>query len=214
MVSRITQVCCRDRCIPRTGTLIGKSDPNDNNKNDTLHGGSNGWDYRNWTVEAHTTDSIVRLQILAPIPTKSTDTLRFTQTFSLVDPDGSLGMGFPGEVLAYITYTLTPYQWHLRMTALSTTKNTPIMLSSHTYWNLDGFQNPTTPLALNYSLFLPYAGLRTEIDNIEVPTGNLLGNKQGSVNDWWSAPKQLGANITSPALLGNCGYNCTGYGPL
>ncbi|KAK1082750.1 hypothetical protein LTR48_006780 [Friedmanniomyces endolithicus] len=173
-----------------TGTLIGKSDPNDNNKNDTLHGGSNGWDYRNWTVEAHTTDSI---------------------TFSLVDPDGSLGMGFPGEVLAYITYTLTPYQWHLRMTALSTTKNTPIMLSSHTYWNLDGFQNPTTPLALNYSLFLPYAGLRTEIDNIEVPTGNLLGNKQGSVNDWWSAPKQLGANITSPALLGNCGYNCTGY---
>ncbi|KAK5140420.1 hypothetical protein LTR32_006768 [Rachicladosporium monterosium] len=166
------------------------TDPNDNNKNDTLHGGSNGWDYRNWTVEAHTTDSI---------------------TFSLVDPDGSLGMGFPGEVLAYITYTLTPYQWHLRMTALSTTKNTPIMLSSHTYWNLDGFQNPTTPLALNYSLFLPYAGLRTEIDNIEVPTGNLLGNKQGSVNDWWSAPKQLGANITSPALLGNCGYNCTGY---
>ncbi|KAK1818803.1 hypothetical protein LTR12_006730 [Friedmanniomyces endolithicus] len=169
------------------------TDPNDNNKNDTLHGGSNGWDYRNWTVEAHTTDSI---------------------TFSLVDPDGSLGMGFPGEVLAYITYTLTPYQWHLRMTALSTTKKTPIMLSSHTYWNLDGFQNPTTPSALNYSLFLPYAGLRTEIDNIEVPTGNLLGNKQGSVNDWWSAPKQLGANITSPALLGNCGYNCTGYGTL
>ncbi|KAK0820129.1 hypothetical protein LTR02_006700 [Friedmanniomyces endolithicus] len=166
------------------------TDPNDNNKNDTLHGGSNGWDYRNWTVEAHTTDSI---------------------TFSLVDPDGSLGMGFPGEVLAYITYTLTPYQWHLRMTALSTTKKTPIMLSSHTYWNLDGFQNPTTPLALNYSLFLPYAGLRTEIDNIEVPTGNLLGNKKGSVNDWWSAPKQLGANITSAALLGNCGYNCTGY---
>ncbi|KAK0862531.1 hypothetical protein LTS02_007163 [Friedmanniomyces endolithicus] len=166
------------------------TDPNDNNKNDTLHGGSNGWDYRNWTVEAHTTDSI---------------------TFSLVDPDGSLGMGFPGEVLAYITYTLTPYQWHPRMTALSTTKKTPIMLSSHTYWNLDGFQNPTTPLALNYSLFLPYAGLRTEIDNIEVPTGNLLGNKKGSVNDWWSAPKQLGANITSAALLGNCGYNCTGY---
>ncbi|KAK5110548.1 hypothetical protein LTR62_005740 [Meristemomyces frigidus] len=163
---------------------------NDNNGLDTLHGGSNGWDYRNWTVVAHTTDSI---------------------TFSLIDPDGSLGMGFPGEVIAYITYTVTPYQWHLRMTALSTTKKTPIMLSSHTYWNLDGFQNPHTPLALNYSLHLPYGGLRTEIDNIEVPTGNLLSNAQYSVNDFWSAPKQLGANITAPVLEGNCGYNCTGY---
>jgi len=163
---------------------------NDNGGLDTLHGGSYGWDYRNWTVVAHTTDSI---------------------TFSIDDPDGSDGMGFPGEVIAYVTYTLTPYQWHLRMTALSTTKKTPIMLSSHTYWNLDGFQNPSTPLALNYSLYLPYAGTRTEIDNIEIPTGNILGNQQYSVNDWWSAPKQLGANITSPDLKGNCGYNCTGY---
>jgi len=90
---------------------------NDNKGLDTLHGGAYGWDYRNWTVVAHTTDSI---------------------TFSIDDPDGSEGMGFPGEVIAYVTYTLTPYQWHLRMTALSTTKKTPIMLSSHTYWNLDG----------------------------------------------------------------------------
>jgi len=161
---------------------------NDNGGLDTLHGGSDGWDYRNWTVVAHTTDSI---------------------TFSLVDPDGM--EGFPGEVISYVTYTVTPYQWHLRMTALATTKKTPIMLSSHTYWNLDGFQNPSTPLALNYTLYLPYAGTRTAIDNIEIPTGDILANKQFSVNDWWSAPKQLGANISSPDLLGNCGYNCTGY---
>lgn len=161
---------------------------NDNGGLDTLHGGADGWDYRNFTVVAHTTDSI---------------------TFSLVDPDGK--EGFPGQVIAYITYTVTPYQWHLRMNAISTTKKTPIMLSSHTYWNLDGFQNPSTPLALNYSLYLPYAGTRTAIDNIEIPTGDILGNQQYSVNDWWSAPKQLGANISSPDLLGNCGYNCTGY---
>lgn len=40
-------------------------------------------DWRNWTVVAHTTDSI---------------------TFSLVDPDGM--EGFPGQVIAYATYTL------------------------------------------------------------------------------------------------------------
>lgn len=145
-------------------------------------------DWRNWTVVAHTTDSI---------------------TFSLFDPDGM--EGFPGDVVAYVTYTLTPYQWHLRMSALSLTKKTPIMLSSHTYWNLDGFQNPVTPLALNYSLSLPYSGQRTDIDGIEIPTGIISPNQQYSVNDFWSSPKQLGANFSSPDLLGNCGTNCTGY---
>lgn len=97
------------------------------------------------------------------------------------------------------------------MTAISKTKKTPIMLTSHTYLNLDGFQNPQTSLALDRSLYMPYAGLRIAIDNIEVPTGDILGNQQNGVHDFWSTPKPLGANITSPDLLGACGYNCTGY---
>lgn len=84
---------------------------NENNGEDTLHGGVRGWDWRNWTVTAHSTDSI---------------------TFSLVDPDGN--QGFPGEVISYVTYTLSPYTWHIKMLATATTKKTPIMLSSHTYW--------------------------------------------------------------------------------
>ena len=60
---------------------------NDNNGLDTLHGGSNGWDYRNWSVVAHAADSI---------------------TFNLVDDDNE--EGFPGQVIAYVTYTLTPHQ--------------------------------------------------------------------------------------------------------
>lgn len=50
-----------------------------------------------------------------------------------------------------------------------------------------------------------------DIDGIEIPTGTILPNQQYSVNDFWSAPKQIGANISSPELLGNCGTNCTGY---
>ncbi|RMY81446.1 hypothetical protein D0864_08302 [Hortaea werneckii] len=164
------------------------TDLNDNGGRDTLHGGKNGWDYRNWTVVAHTRDSI---------------------TFSLVDENGE--MGFPGQVVSYVTYTLTPFQWHIRMAAFATTKKTPIMLSSHTYWNLDGFQNPHTPLALDHTLHLPYAGFRPEVDNILIPTGDILSNKQYSVNDWWTAPKPLGANLSAAELRGNCGWNCTGY---
>lgn len=82
--------------------------PNENNNNDTLHGGPNGWDYRNFTIVNHTKDSI---------------------TFSIVDPDGQ--EGFPGEVVSYITYTMTPNTWKIKIVALATTKKTPIMLTSH-----------------------------------------------------------------------------------
>ncbi|TGJ84227.1 hypothetical protein E0Z10_g4524 [Xylaria hypoxylon] len=141
----------------------------------TLHGGHDGWDYRNFTVVSHTNDSI---------------------TFSIVDPDGK--EGFPGEVVSYITYTLRDYTWDFKMVALATTKKTPIMLSSHTYWNLDGFANNETNTALNHTLYLPYSGQRIGVDNILIPTGDILANKEGSVNDFWSAPKQIGASLNDP----------------
>lgn len=58
---------------------------------------------------------------------------------------------------------------------------------------------------------MPYSGQTVGIDNIEIPTGTILGSQQYSVNDFWSAPKQLGSNVTSPEIVGNCGFNCSGY---
>ncbi|KAI0154313.1 aldose-1-epimerase [Xylariaceae sp. FL1272] len=155
---------------------------------DTLHGGPDGWDWRNFTVVSHSKDSI---------------------TFSIVDPDGK--EGFPGEVVSYITYTVSGWTWDLNMVAIPTTKKTPIMLSSHTYWNLDGFANNVTNTALNHTLYMPYAGLRVDADNILIPTGNILANQRGSVNDFWSEPKQIGKSFSDPEIHGNCGFNCTGY---
>ncbi len=80
-----------------------------------------------------------------------------------------------------------------------------------TYWNLDGFQNPSTPLALNHTLSLPYSGQRIAVDGILIPTGDISANLPYSVNDFYTAPKQIGANFTSPAIRGNCGTNCSGY---
>lgn len=154
---------------------------------DTLHGGKDGWDWRNFTVESYTSDSI---------------------TFSIVDPDGK--EGFPGEVISYITYSLGDMTWDFKMVAIATTKKTPIMLSSHTYWNLDGFANNETQDVFDHELYMPYSGQRVGADNILIPTGDILANQPGSVNDFWSAPKSIGANFSSPDLEGNCGFNCTG----
>ncbi|KIW07633.1 hypothetical protein, variant [Verruconis gallopava] len=162
--------------------------PNENNGLDTLHGGPDGWDWRNWTVAAVSSNSI---------------------TFTLYDSDGN--QGFPGAVTSTVTYTLSPYTWSFKMTAKSLTKKTPIMLSSHTYWNLDGFQNPETPLCLNWTMSMPYSGQRVGVDGILIPNGTILPNQPGSVNDFWSKPKQIGANWTSPDLIGNCGTGCKGY---
>ncbi|RKF60535.1 putative aldose 1-epimerase [Golovinomyces cichoracearum] len=155
---------------------------------DTLHGGPNGWDWRNWTLVSLSENSI---------------------TFTLTDSDGN--GGFPGKVISYVTYTLGNMTWDFKMTALSTTNKTPIMLSSHTYWNLDGFANNETTTALNHTLWLPYAGQRVGTDTILVPTGDIIVNKQGDANDFWSTPKQMGTDMASPTMLGNCGYGCTGY---
>lgn len=162
---------------------------NDNDGLNTLHGGENGWGLRNWTVVSHSDDSI---------------------TFSILDEDGE--QGFPGDVLSYVTYTLAGWDWDIKIIAMSLTKKTPIMLTSHTYWNLDGFANNETSSALNHTLHMPYSGGRVAVDNILIPTGDILANAKGSVNDFWSEPKQIGASWDDEELLGNCGFNCTGYG--
>lgn len=86
-----------------------------------------------------------------------------------------------------------------------------VLLTKQTYWNLDAFANPDTPTALNHTLSLPYSGQRVGVDGILIPDGSILPNLKYSVNDFWSSPKQIGANLSAPALLGNCGTNCTGY---
>lgn len=58
---------------------------------------------------------------------------------------------------------------------------------------------------------LPYSGQRVAVDGILIPTGDIAPNLPYSVNDFWTAPKQVGANFSSPDLVGNCGTGCRGY---
>ena len=123
---------------------------------DTLHGGVDGYDRRNWTVLNLNETSI---------------------TFSLLDPDGS--QGFPGTVYTTATFSLSSHpsgpqgQSRPRLTSqlVSTALDhpTPIMLANHVYWNLNAFQAAT--IENDTTLWMPYSDRYILIDNIEIPTG-------------------------------------------
>ncbi|WP_428643322.1 aldose epimerase family protein [Roseibium sp.] len=80
-----------------------------------LHGGSAGYSNRIWTIEQHDKASVL---------------------LKLVSEDGD--MGYPGRVEALVRYTLTGAgALRIKMTA-TTDKVTPVNLTQHSYFNLDG----------------------------------------------------------------------------
>ncbi|KAH8146224.1 uncharacterized protein LAJ45_09666 [Morchella importuna] len=161
-----------------------------NDGSNTLHSGPNGWGNRTFEVVAVSDNSI---------------------TFGIHDPAFSTGM--PGSIDANVTYTLTEKTWKIKIHALSPEARTPLMLTQHTYWNLDAFANPETDLIWNHTYYTPYSKRLLAPDPNMVPTGEITTIPQGDINDFWSAPKQLGTNLLTPGWVGNCGTGsgCEGY---
>ncbi len=85
-----------------------------NEAGNALHGGTVGFDARDWTLDA------------------ASDT---SATFSLVSADGD--QGFPGELAATVTYTVSPGSVRIDYVA-TTDRPTVVNLTNHTYFNLDG----------------------------------------------------------------------------
>jgi aldose 1-epimerase len=162
-----------------------------NDGNGTLHSGLNGWSRRTWNVSDLTTTSI---------------------TFTIRDESNS-SMGFPGLVLGTVTHSVSNNTWSTRLSAVAVDHDTPIMLTTHPYWNLDSFNNPKTDLIFNHTLSLPFSTRMLGIDKDTQCTGALPDVARGSINDFWSKPKQLGASMSDPAWVGNCGTGsgCSGY---
>ena len=151
---------------------------------DTLHGGSVGYDQRNWTVSSVSDDSI---------------------TFTLTDTGFE---GFPGTVVTHTTYTVSEGpRFTFRMVSVALDEPTPIMLSSHVYWNLGAFTEASNPSILNDTLYMPYSDRYIEVDNILIPNGT-IGVVNGTVLDFTS-PRQIGSEIDNAVNV--CGLGCTGY---
>ncbi len=106
-----------------------------NNFGHTLHGGPSGWQYQVYDV-VESNDSTLKMKI--------------------VSPDGD--NGFPGEVTAFVTYTLTSNNALDIQFEATTDKKTIINMTNHSYFNLSG--DPTTTvegdeLWINAAKFTP-----------------------------------------------------------
>ncbi|KAI1813496.1 galactose mutarotase-like protein [Poronia punctata] len=163
-----------------------------NDGTNTLHSGTNNWSYRTWNVSSVTDDSI---------------------TFSVRDESES-SKGMPGLVLANVTYSVSGSTWNIKMDAVSPTVKSPLMLTQHTYLNLDAYKNPDTIKIWNHTLYMPYSQRYLVADDGALPTGEIGTADPDSINDFASAPDMfVGHARNLPGFDGNCGGGgaCEGY---
>ncbi|KAM3363855.1 galactose mutarotase-like [Capsicum galapagoense] len=117
-----------------------------------LHGGPKGFSNVVWTVSEYEKDG--------PNP-------RITLTYH--SPDGD--QGFPGDVLACVTYALEdPYKLLVEMKADALNKATPVNLAQHTYWNLGGHTSGDI-LSNDIQIFASHI---TPLDQSLLPTGEIV----------------------------------------
>lgn len=167
---------------------------NEKNGFSTLHGGKIGYDQRNWTVTAYSKSSV---------------------TFTLMDKADE---GFPGDVITHATFSVDAErtaenpkglpQLTTKLVSLSLTDKTPIMMSNHIYWNLNGFKKNN--VLDDTFLQLPLSKRIVGTDGILIPDGSILDVDtayKGSAD--FTAGKLVGADIKD--TTGLCGTGCTGY---
>ncbi|ETS83152.1 hypothetical protein PFICI_05028 [Pestalotiopsis fici W106-1] len=163
-----------------------------NDGNNTLHSGTNNWSYRTWNV---------------------TDLSDTSITFSILDTSNS-SLGMLGRVEASVTYSVAKNTWKIHMKANASDRKTPLMLTQHTYFNLDAYRDPSTDKIWDHTLHLPYSARYLEADQGALPTGKILTAAEGSINDFASAPNlALGHARDQAGFSGNCGADgaCEGY---
>ena len=150
-------------------TIDGKAYqlPQNDGKN-CLHGGPDGWQYRIFNVEEVGDNRLV---------------------LSLVSEDGD--SGFPGNVCARVTYTLTDDNALDIEYEVVTDAPTVINMTNHSYFNLNG--DASTDI-LNHLLTID-ADRYTPIGETFIPTGE-LASVEGTPMDFLQ-PKPIGRDIAA-----------------
>ncbi|NAZ85545.1 aldose epimerase family protein [Kineococcus indalonis] len=149
-----------------------------------LHGGAEGFDQRVWRAEEVTGGEGPAVRL----------------TLRSLEGD----MGFPGELVARVTYELSGgadgVRLRLRYEA-TTSAPTPVNLTNHAYVNLDG------PGTVEDHVLRAHASRYLPVDEVLVPTGELR-DVAGTPFDF-RAPTRLGERLREPdeQLLRAGGYD-------
>ncbi len=118
-----------------------------NQAGNALHGGPNGFNARRWNVASQGSNYV---------------------QFNLVSPDGD--QGFPGNLDVFVTYQLTDDNQVVISFKASTDKATPINLTNHAYFNLQGESSgkdcKSYSLQINADRYLP-------TNDVGIPLGAL-----------------------------------------
>jgi aldose 1-epimerase len=150
-----------------------------NNGPNSLHGGIEGFDQRNWTAEI--------------IPGGV--------AMTLVSPDGD--QGYPGALTTTVRYTLAGDTVRIEYQA-TTDKPTIVNLTNHAFFNLAGEH---TPSILDHVLTLESDAFTPVTDAEAIPTGEIVP-VAGTPFDF-TQPTAIGARIANdnPQLLYGLGYD-------
>jgi len=114
-----------------------------------LHGGEKGFDKRNWTA----------------VPAKRPGEVSLTMGYESEDGEE----GYPGHVLAEVTYSLNDQNELVIACRAKSDKPTHVNLTNHSYFNLSGIEGDI----LDHELFID-ADRITELDRESIPTGRIL----------------------------------------
>lgn len=160
--------------IGRYGNRIGKAKFTLNGQNyqlsrndgpNTLHGGPTGFFARVWNTN-QVSDSVLE--------------------FTYLSKDGE--EGYPGNLQTKVTYTLSGNALSISYEA-TTDKPTPVNLTNHAYFNLNGEGSPT----INDHLLMINANAITPVDATLIPTGARMP-VEGTAFDF-RTPTAIGARV-------------------
>jgi len=145
---------CANKISNGEFTLNGESyklETNKDNGKSHSHGGSEGFDVKNW-----------KSKILP-------DGVEFTYFKK------DMESGYPGNVEAKVTYKFdNNNNLHIKYYAKSD-KDTLINMTNHTYFNLDGADNTQENSVYDHIVKLPNSSKYTENNEISIPTGKIVG---------------------------------------
>lgn len=155
----------------------------DNDSENNLHSGSNGFHHVIWKVEKHTVDSI---------------------TLSYLSK--SMEQGFPGNLKVMVTYEVTTKD-ELKLTYKASTDQTTVCnLTNHTYFNLNGHASGSVE---NQQLAIYASNYTPIIDAKSIPTG-VLESVDGTPFDFRGGKrigKEINAKIEQLQFAGGYDHN-------